>query len=129
MKHTNEIIERLENLAKHAVHRVGEPRFVMSLDDGIALHEAIDLLKERQWRKFVFREPDADEKESHSEWIKVLIDGPDDGDEILVSDGKYVWKDEFHVDDTCYLDSDADLEECWWTPLPEPPKENEDDDE
>ena len=45
MGNTNEIIERLENLAEHAVHRVDEPRFVMSLDDGIALHEAIDLLK------------------------------------------------------------------------------------
>ena len=51
MEHTNEIIERLENLAKHAVHCAGEPRFVMSLDDGIALHKAIDLLKLRlpQW--------------------------------------------------------------------------------
>lgn len=48
MSNVNEIIERLENLAKHAVHCVGEHRFVMSLDDGIALHEAIDLLKEQE---------------------------------------------------------------------------------
>ena len=48
MSNVNEIIERLENLAKHAVHCVGEPRFVMSLDDGIALHEAIDLLKAQE---------------------------------------------------------------------------------
>ena len=41
----NEIIERLEEIAKHAVHTAGEKRFVMSLDDGIALHEAIDILK------------------------------------------------------------------------------------
>lgn len=40
-----EIIERLKNIARHAVHTVGEEPFVMSLDDGIALHEAIELLK------------------------------------------------------------------------------------
>lgn len=40
-----EIIDRLQTLAKHAVHVVGESPFIMSLDDGIALHEAIDLLQ------------------------------------------------------------------------------------
>jgi hypothetical protein len=40
-----EIIERLKNIAEHAVHTVGEPPFVMSLDDGIAVHEAIELLE------------------------------------------------------------------------------------
>lgn len=43
-----EIIDRLQRLAKHAVHIAGEPPeppFIMSLDDGIALHEAIDILK------------------------------------------------------------------------------------
>ena len=39
-----EIIERLKNIASHAVHTVGERPFVMSLDDGIAVHEAIELL-------------------------------------------------------------------------------------
>ena len=39
-----EIIERLKNIAEHAVHRVGERPFIMSLDDGIAVHEAIELL-------------------------------------------------------------------------------------
>ena len=48
MSNCNEIIKRLENLAKHAVHYVGEPPFVMSLDDGIALHNAINLLKAQE---------------------------------------------------------------------------------
>lgn len=39
-----EIIERLKNIAEHAVHIVGEEPLVMSLDDGIAVHEAIELL-------------------------------------------------------------------------------------
>ena len=40
----DEIIERLKNIAEHAVHAVGEKPFVMGLDDGIAVHEAIELL-------------------------------------------------------------------------------------
>lgn len=40
----SEIIERLKNIAGHAVHTVGERPFIMSLDDGIAVHEAIKLL-------------------------------------------------------------------------------------
>lgn len=40
----SEIIERLKNIARHAVHTVGEEPFVMSLDDGIAVHEAIEAL-------------------------------------------------------------------------------------
>jgi len=39
-----EIIERLKNIADHAVHTVGGAPFIMSLDDGIAVHEAIELL-------------------------------------------------------------------------------------
>ena len=43
-----EIIERLKNIAGYAVHTVGEEPFVMSLDDGIAVHEAIELLKKSE---------------------------------------------------------------------------------
>ena len=43
-----EIIERLKNIAEHAIHTVGEEPFVMSLDDGIAVHEAIELLKKAE---------------------------------------------------------------------------------
>ena len=52
-----EIIERLNKIAEHAVHTVGEEPFVMSLDDGIAVHEAIELLKKPEpeavfeWKK------------------------------------------------------------------------------
>jgi len=45
-----EIIERLKNIADHAVHTVGGAPFIMSLDDGIAVHEAIELLEQIRWR-------------------------------------------------------------------------------
>lgn len=43
-----EIIRRLKNISRHAVHVVGEPPFIMSLDDGIALDDAVRLLKEQE---------------------------------------------------------------------------------
>lgn len=49
---------------------------------------------------------------------------PDDGDEILVSNGRFVWMDVFCNDiDGCYLDSGDDIDEDMaWMPLPEPYK-------
>ena len=44
----SEIIERLKNIAGHAIHTTGEEPFVMGLDDGIAVHEAIELLKKAE---------------------------------------------------------------------------------
>lgn len=44
----NEIIVRLERLARCATHTVGERPFIMSLDDGIAVHEAIDIIQRSQ---------------------------------------------------------------------------------
>lgn len=40
-----EIIDRMERMSEYAVHKIGAPRFVMSLDDGIALCEAVEILK------------------------------------------------------------------------------------
>lgn len=49
---------------------------------------------------------------------------PDDGDEILVSNGRFVWMDTFCSDiDRCYLDSGDDIDEDMaWMPLPTPYK-------
>jgi len=43
-----EIIRRLKKLSEHAVHTVGELPYIMSLDDGIALDEAVQLLEEME---------------------------------------------------------------------------------
>ena len=76
-----------------------------------------------RWRKFEFREPTEEEKADHPDWGYVMENVPDDGEEILVSNGIYVWKDEFCDDGVeCYLDSGRDMEDCWWMPMPQPPK-------
>lgn len=51
-----EIIRRLEKIAEHAVHTPGEIPLCMSLDDGVALHEAVELLKEQDKIKEQFIE-------------------------------------------------------------------------
>ena len=53
---------------------------------------------------------------------------PDDGDEILVSNRRFVWMDTFCSDiDGCYLDGGDDIDEDMaWMPLPTPYKGGED---
>jgi len=54
---------------------------------------------------------------------------PHDGQDVLVSDGKYVWKDtwiEFgDDDDSVGFDSNEDPVGKWWMPLPEVPTDRE----
>lgn len=68
-------------------------------------------------------------KNGYSEDIEYYLDGslPDDGQEIIVTDGENTWRD------TCSVNSDVEygLESCidWieikaWMPLPEPYKED-----
>ena len=68
-------------------------------------------------------------KNGYSEDIEYYLDGslPDDGQEIIVTDGENTWRD------TCSVNSDVEygLERCidWieikaWMPLPEPYKED-----
>ena len=40
-----EIVRRLKRIADHAIHSFGEKPYIISLDDGIALNEAIEELK------------------------------------------------------------------------------------
>lgn len=70
-----EIIERLKNIAGYAVHTVGEEPFVMSLDDGIAVHEAIELLNK----------PDTNCSEISNNWIPCSERLPDDLAEVNVT--------------------------------------------
>ena len=75
-----------------------------------------------KWIPFTMRELTTDEKEEHPEWDYIMdCKLPDDGEEILVSNGKFVWSDTFINDgDDCYLDGYTELDGCAWMPLPEP---------
>lgn len=66
-EYRKEIIERLERIAGHAVHTVGEEPFVMSLDDGIAVHKAIEVL----------------ERSKKGHWEPIGYDGYADGSPVI----------------------------------------------
>lgn len=102
-----EIIERLKNIAGHAVHTAGKEPFIMSIDDGIAVHEAIELLEL----------PSA---QLEQRWIPVTEKLPKIEEAVLVSDGKLVWKDWRHGNGHWFFSSD--FEGTAWMPLPEPCK-------
>ena len=113
MMDKNEIIERLEKLARCAVHTVGELPFVMSLDDGIAIHEAIDMLRsqpEPHWIPCSERLPEHPQPNTDFDGKPLAV--------YLVCRKGYIpfsafWNGDFFTDDLTPIDVDA------WMPLPE----------
>ena len=100
----NEIIERLERLAECAVYTVGELPFVMSLDDGIAIHEAIDMLRSQPEQQWI---PCSESRPKHGVVLVTYKDGEID---LLSFPTAYRAKDIIA-----------------WMPLPEPYKEDNHD--
>lgn len=81
---------------------------------------------QQRWIPFTKRDLTVEEREEHPEWCYIMeCPLPDDGQEILVSNDRFVWVDTFYVDDGCYLDSDSEFEGCAWMPLPDPWKGEE----
>lgn len=78
-----EIIERLERIADNAVHAVGEKPFIMSLDDGIAVHGAIEIIRKSNVLE-VLQEIRQEIKDSAIEWYFGRLDGK--SEEVLLLD-------------------------------------------
>lgn len=81
---------------------------------------------EAEWIPFT-RRPMTEEEQKDYPNCTFIFDCvlPDDGDEILVSNGRFVWMDTFCTDiDGCYLDGGDDIDEDMaWMPLPKPYKD------
>ena len=118
MTKIEEIIERLNNIARHAIHRVGEQPFVMSLDDGLALHSAIDILR------------------SAGDWTSCSEDLPKTNGRYLVTvHPNYAPDPSCSVDDIIWLDGkwqyidrtpqDFPFPVIAWRPFPKPYVEDE----
>ena len=73
-----------------------------------------------KWTPITLREPTPDELEDNPEWIYVAENTPPEDEEVLVSNGRWIWLDELCSDGDCvYWDStNCDLEETAWMPLP-----------
>ena len=77
------------------------------------------------WIPIEWRELDEEEKEKYPDRIMIISGkNPDEGDEILLTDGEDVWIDMLCADDDyCYFDSGTDIIDVTaWMPLPEPYK-------
>ena len=126
----NNLISRQDAIdAMYRLEAEDIERYGCSIPEGFDSKPAIEALKalpsaepEQKWIPFTMRELTTEEKEEHPEWDYIMdCELPDDGEEILVSDGKFIWSDTFINDgDGCYLDSNTDLDGCAWMPLPEP---------
>lgn len=116
-----DVISWLEYLSDDARSKSGG---LVPTNIEIACGIAIDALKaqELQWTPITFRALTEEEKAEHPDWC-YIIDSPtpDDGEEILVSDGKNVWADVWGNNGTeCYLESDHELEGVAWMKMPTP---------
>ena len=77
-----------------------------------------------EWIPFKKRPLTDEEKQEYPDWTYIFdCPLPDDEEEILLSNGKYVWTDTFINDGECYLDGGDDIDEGMaWMPLPKPYK-------
>lgn len=111
---------------------------------GCTVGEALKILVDEQptveaeprWIPFTLRELTADEKEEHPDWDSILdCKLPDDGQVILVTINiaghELVMCDTYYDDDGSYLDSCYEIgtEATAWMPLPEPYREDGEQDE
>ena len=76
------------------------------------------------WIPFKKRPLTDEEKQEYPDWTYIFdCPLPDDEEEILLSNGKYVWTDTFINDGECYLDGGDDIDDGMaWMPLPAPYK-------
>lgn len=85
-----------------------------------------DLIRQAEavqgWIPFKTRPLTDEEKQEYPDWAYIFdCPLPDDGEEILLSNGKYVWTDTFINDGECYLDGGDDIDDGMaWMHLPKP---------
>ena len=79
-----------------------------------------------EWIPFTQRELTEEEREIYPEGGFVFTcQLPKDGEEILITNGKYVWVDTFYNDGECYFEVIDDVDDFTgyaWMPMPEPYK-------
>ena len=111
-----EIIERLEEIAKHAVHTLGEEPFCMSLDDGIAVKAAIEIISAQRWIPCSERLPE----ESGQYIITVKYVHVDGYEDLYAEHGEW---DGDRWDMFCFGHCGEVEGIIAWMPLPEPYQE------
>lgn len=134
-------VDKLINEIVNTPSNYDDPDFGLSdVCDGATFRqiEILGLIEKQpivnEWNKLTFRPLTEEEKEDYSnqEWTYMVDNLPDLGEEVLVTDGRCVWIDSFHIDfhtdDFVYLsrtDNEVDTVKAW-IELPAPYKRRED---
>ena len=102
-----------------AVHK---PDYSYEADMVRRLKETLSAEAVQGWIPFKKRPLTDEEKQEYPDWTYIFdCPLPDDEEEILLSNGKYVWTDTFINDGECYLDGGDDIDDGMaWMPLPKP---------
>ena len=123
-------IIRREDAVKSVQENIRKWEEVKTETEGAVVRAIINLPSAEAvhgWIPFTRRPMTEEEQEDYPNCTFIFdCDLPDDGDEILVSNGRFVWTDTFCNDiDGCYLDGGDDIDEDMaWMPLPKPYRED-----
>ena len=92
-----------------------------ALDVGVeALKLAAKALEQTEWIPITYRDADEDEQEDGAIYM-LTCPLPEEGEEVLVSSGKYIRIDTMCYDKGWYFDSYGDIRDVdAWIPLPKP---------
>ena len=109
---------------RYIVNIDGDDEYCNKVNEAIDM--AIEALSQNKWIPFTRRPMTEEEQEDYPNCTFMFdCDLPEDGEEILISSGRFVSLDTFCVDaDGCYLDGGDDIDEDMaWQPLPKPYRE------
>ena len=124
---------KIYDYIKRTINPYGRPFEGTAYELGLKIMgyiENMDDEKENGWIPVKYHQISEKEREeeSISKDIHYMLDCkmPDDGQEILVTNGETTWQDTSFIDcDGYYLDSNYDwIDVTAWRPLPEPYKED-----
>ena len=124
---------KIYDYIKRTINPYGRPFEGTAYELGLKIMDYIENMddeKENGWIPVKYHQISEKERaeESISKNIQYMLDCkmPDDGQEILVTNGETTWQDTSFIDcDGYYLDSNYDwIDITAWRPLPEPYKED-----
>ena len=85
-----------------------------------AMEAAIEALEATEWIPITYRDADEDEQEDGVIYM-LTCPLPEEGEEVLVSSGKYISLDTMCYGDGWYFDNYGDIKDVdAWMPLPKP---------
>ena len=90
------------------------------------IDKILDESSAQEWIPFKMRPLTEEEEKMYPDWSWMMdCETPEDGEDILVSDGKFTWADTWYSGYFCCLESDHELEGCAWMSFPKPWKGEE----